>query len=85
MESIARNEYIHKEERDPVRCSLFYMALKKKSVVVGLWRLDNAHPEKAMMMKFLANDFTQERWKSAALKNAYALLGKQRFRIINLQ
>jgi hypothetical protein len=31
------------------------------------------------MIRFLGNDFTQERWKSAALKNAYALLGKQRF------
>lgn len=29
-------------------------------------------------MKFLANDFTIPRWKTAALKNAYALLGRQR-------
>jgi hypothetical protein len=32
------------------------------------------------MLKFLSNDFTQERWKGAALKNAYALLSKQRYR-----
>ena len=31
------------------------------------------------MLKFLSNDFEQERWKRAALKNAYALLAKQRF------
>lgn len=31
------------------------------------------------MMKFFANDFTQDRWRKAALKNAFALLSKQRF------
>ena len=31
------------------------------------------------MTQFFSNDFSQERWKKAALKNAFALLGKQRF------
>lgn len=31
------------------------------------------------MSKFFARDFTQDRWRKAALKNAYSLLGKQRF------
>ena len=31
------------------------------------------------MAAFFSNDFTQERWKKAALKNAFALLAKQRF------
>ena len=31
------------------------------------------------MAKFFCNDFTQERWRKAALKNAFALLSKQRF------
>ncbi len=31
------------------------------------------------MLKFLSNDFSEHRWKTAALKNAYALLGKRRF------
>lgn len=31
------------------------------------------------MTQFFANDFTEDRWRKAALKNAYALLGKQRF------
>lgn len=38
-----------------------------------------AHPEQPNMVKFLANDFEMDRWKTAALKNAYALLGKQRY------
>ena len=31
------------------------------------------------MSQFFGHDFTEERWRKAALKNAYALLGKQRF------
>jgi len=31
------------------------------------------------MQKFFKNDFTEDRWRKAALKNAYALLGLQRF------
>lgn len=31
------------------------------------------------MTQFFSNDFSQERWRKAALKNAFALLGKQRF------
>lgn len=30
-------------------------------------------------MDFFKNDFTEDRWRKAALKNAYDLLGKQRF------
>ena len=31
------------------------------------------------MSQFFARDFKQDRWRKAALKNAYSLLGKQRF------
>jgi len=31
------------------------------------------------MLKFLSNDFSEPRWRTAALKNAYVLLSKQRF------
>ncbi|KAH7334362.1 RAVE protein 1 C terminal-domain-containing protein [Rhizoctonia solani] len=37
------------------------------------------HKDYALMVKFLSNDFTVPRWRTAALKNAFALLGKQRF------
>jgi len=67
------------EDKNPIDCSLFYLALRKKNVLLGLWKLATTHPEQAAMLKFLVNDFTQERWKSAALKNAFALLGKQRY------
>ncbi len=65
--------------KDPIACSLFYLALKKKNVLLGLWKLAASHHEQPMMKKFLENNFDQERWQNAAMKNAFALLGKQRF------
>lgn len=32
-----------------------------------------------LIVQFFANDFTEDRWRKAALKNAFVLLGKQRF------
>ncbi|KAF8913010.1 RAVE protein 1 C terminal-domain-containing protein [Gymnopilus junonius] len=79
LEVIARNEYMAGENRDPTACSLFYFALGKHKLVHGLWRQAAWHKEQAAMLKFLGNDFSQHRWRTAALKNAFALLGKQRF------
>lgn len=31
------------------------------------------------MFDFFREDFTQEKWKKAALKNAFSLMSKQRF------
>lgn len=79
MEIIARNTFMAQEDRDPTGCSLIFFALGKKKVVHGLWKQAPGHKEQNMMLKFLGNDFTQDRWKTAALKNAYALLSKNRY------
>jgi len=79
MEVIARTEYMVGDSRDPVASSLFYFALGKHKLVQGLWRQAAWHKEQAVMLQFMSNDFTQPRWRTAALKNAYALLGKRRF------
>ena len=79
MEVIARTEYMAGDSRDPVACSLFYFALGKHKLVQGLWRQAAWHKEQAVMLQFMSNDFTQPRWRTAALKNAYALLSKRRF------
>ncbi|TFK56949.1 hypothetical protein OE88DRAFT_1743465 [Heliocybe sulcata] len=79
MEVIARNQYLAGDNRDPTACSLFYFALGKVKLVHGLWRTAAWHPEQGLMLKFLSNDFNQPRWRTAALKNGYALLAKQRF------
>lgn len=77
VENVARNEF--GDTRDPSgRVSVLYLAIKKKQVLVGLWRTIS-HPEKEKVLKFMNNDFTEQRWKSAALKNAFVLLGRHRF------
>lgn len=79
MEVIARNEYMAGDNRDPTACSLFYFALGKAKLVHGLWRQAAWHKEQGAMLKFLSNNFNEPRWRTAALKNAYALLSKRRF------
>lgn len=79
MEVIARNQYMAGDNRDPTQCSLFYFALGKVKLVQGLWRQAAWHKEQSVMLKFLNNDFSQPRWRTAALKNAFALLSKRRF------
>lgn len=77
IETVARNEF--GSERDPSgRVAVLYMAIKKKQVLVGLWRTVS-HPEREKMLKFLSNDFTESRWQSAAQKNAFVLLSKHRY------
>ncbi|CAI5758388.1 unnamed protein product [Candida verbasci] len=77
MEDVAKNEF--SKARDPQGLiSLLYLALKKKQILITLWRTSTSS-EKTKMLKFLSNDFTQPRWKSAALKNAFVLLGKHRY------
>lgn len=79
LEVVARNEYTKTEERNPIDCTLYYLALGKKSILQGLWRIAHWHREQAATQRLLANDFKESRWKTSALKNAYALLGKRRF------
>ncbi|XP_074476343.1 dmX-like protein 2 isoform X7 [Sebastes fasciatus] len=62
-------------QNDPLDAALFFLAMKKKAVLWGLFR--SQHDEK--MTKFFKNNFTEDRWRKAALKNAFSLLGKQRF------
>ncbi|KAI0721213.1 RAVE protein 1 C terminal-domain-containing protein [Cerioporus squamosus] len=79
MEVVARNEYMAGDNRDPTACSLFYFALGKVKLVHGLWRQAAWHKEQQVMLKFLNNNFNEPRWRTAAQKNAFALLSKRRF------
>lgn len=73
VERLAKAAYQHKQ--DPMDAAIYYMAMKKKNLLWGLYR--SQRDEK--MTTFFSNNFAEERWRKAALKNAYALLGKQRF------
>ncbi|KAJ1894781.1 regulator of (H+)-ATPase in vacuolar membrane, partial [Coemansia sp. IMI 209127] len=75
---MARNIFIA-ENRDPTKCAIFYLALKKQRLLHGLWRTAHNHPERNKMLAFLSHDFSEARWRTAAAKNAYVLLSKQRY------
>ncbi|KAK7416511.1 regulator of (H+)-ATPase in vacuolar membrane [Neonectria magnoliae] len=79
FELIARNEYTKSEVKNPVECSLYYLALRKKAVLQGLWRMANWNREQGATQRLLANNFEDPKWRTTALKNAYALLSKRRF------
>ena len=73
MERLAKTAF--QKRQDPLDAAIFYLAMKKKSLVWGLYR--SVKDER--MTNFFQNNFAEERWRKAALKNAFALLGKQRF------
>ncbi|XP_060840547.1 dmX-like protein 2 isoform X2 [Rhopalosiphum padi] len=73
IEKIAKAAY--QTNQDPLDAAIFYLAMKKKSLVWGLFR--SKRDER--MTQFFSNNFAEDRWRKAALKNAFALLGKQRF------
>ncbi|ERE84944.1 dmX-like protein 1 [Cricetulus griseus] len=60
---------------DPLDAAIFYLAMKKKAVIWGLYRAQ----KDTKMTQFFGHNFEEERWRKAALKNAFSLLGKQRF------
>ncbi|KAJ1993515.1 regulator of (H+)-ATPase in vacuolar membrane [Coemansia umbellata] len=78
VEKMARNIFVA-DGRDPTKCAIFYLALKKQRLLHGLWRTANSHPDQSKMLAFLFHDFSEARWKTAAAKNAYVLLSKQRY------
>ncbi|XP_004639054.1 dmX-like protein 2 isoform X2 [Octodon degus] len=73
IEKVAKASF--QRNNDALDAALFYLSMKKKAVVWGLFR--SQHDEK--MTSFFSHNFSEERWRKAALKNAFALLGKQRF------
>jgi len=79
VEIMAKNQFNNADPKDPIACSLFYLALQKRKVLGGLWKMATNHPDQQKMSQFYSNDFDQPRWQQAALKNAYVLLGRQKF------
>lgn len=73
IEKVAKTAF--QEHKDPLDAAIYYLAMKKKSVVWGLFR----SRRNERMTQFFSNNFSEDRWRKAALKNAFALLGKQRF------
>ncbi|KAK2837802.1 hypothetical protein Q5P01_015014 [Channa striata] len=73
IERVAKASF--QRSNDPLDAAIFYLAMKKKAVVWGLYRSQ----KNVKMTEFFRNNFSEDRWRKAALKNAFSLLGKQRF------
>ncbi|XP_055517092.1 dmX-like protein 2 isoform X3 [Leucoraja erinacea] len=73
IEKVAKAAF--QRNNEALDAALFYLAIKKKAVLWGLFRsqLDKK------MTEFFKHNFIEDRWRKAALKNAFSLLGKQRF------
>ncbi|XP_078252424.1 dmX-like protein 1 isoform X2 [Rhinoraja longicauda] len=73
IEKVAKAAF--QRNNDPLDGAIFYLAMKKKAVLWGLFR----SRQDRKMTEFFGKNFNDDRWRKAALKNAFALLGKQRF------
>ncbi|XP_053150335.1 dmX-like protein 1 isoform X3 [Hemicordylus capensis] len=73
IEKVAKAAF--QRSNDPLDAAIFYLAMKKKAVIWGLYR----SLKETKMTQFFGQNFAEDRWRKAALKNAFALLGKQRF------
>uniref|UniRef100_A0A8C6VBG8 Dmx like 1 n=1 Tax=Naja naja TaxID=35670 RepID=A0A8C6VBG8_NAJNA len=73
IEKVAKAAF--QRNNDPLDAAIFYLAMKKKTVIWGLYR----SLKDTKMTQFFGNNFSEDRWRKAALKNAFSLLGKQRF------
>ena len=79
FEALAQSAYRAASPPDPINASLYFLAMHKKPTLLALWRMATWHKEQRATMNFLRRDFTQPENKTAARKNAYALMGKKRF------
>ncbi|TDH68462.1 hypothetical protein CCR75_004164 [Bremia lactucae] len=57
---------------------LLYVALGKKKMLSALANMTQSESNKTLA-SFLVNDFSENRWSNAAIRNAYSLLSKKRY------
>lgn len=75
MEKAAQTEYA--STRDPFHVALFYVLLGKTKLLASLFKMAN----ESRISELLSNDFSDPRWKNAAIKNAYVLKAKRRYEL----
>ncbi|KNE66014.1 hypothetical protein AMAG_10291 [Allomyces macrogynus ATCC 38327] len=78
VEIIARHQW--RKAQNPHDCFLFYLMLGKKKLMYTLWKQANGHAEQQLMTNFLGQE-ANDKWRKSALKNAFVLLGKQRYEL----
>ncbi|OWZ14478.1 hypothetical protein PHMEG_00012044 [Phytophthora megakarya] len=74
-EKVAQAEYA--ANRDPFAVAVFYVLLGKTRLLASLFKMAN----ESRISELLSNNFSDLRWKNAAIKNAYVLKTKQRYEL----
>lgn len=69
-------EFMFEDDRDPTTCAIFYLAMRKKRLWQNMWKMAAHHLEQPAMVKFLADDFGEPRWRAAALKKCFRFGGQ---------
>lgn len=74
IEAVVRNDY--RKNRDPQTVTLWYLALNKRNILLGLYKVN---PELKKIYDFMARDFSDEKNRVAALKNGFELRKQRRY------
>lgn len=74
VENVARSTF--RATKDAKSVLLWYLALNKKAILVGLLKSDTDNQK---IYEFIRNDFSTERWQVAAQKNAFELRKQRKY------
>lgn len=78
-EEIGQN--IFRESRDIMDCAIFFLIARKRSTLQNLAATDQSETGKTFFKFLTSHDFSSERGRRAAEKNAFSLLRKNRHRV----
>ena len=73
VERCAKSEFARTKNADD--CALLFIIVDRVKVLAGLYKAT----QNTRLYEFMCRDFTEQRHREAALKNAYALLSKHRY------
>lgn len=74
-QDLATQHYLVK--KDPADVALWYLLIGKKSALAALFKVNRDDKKH----EFLSNDFSQEKWKNAAVTNAYSLMQRHQYQM----
>ena len=76
IEAVAKAQFA--VNKNPNDCFLFYLALGKKSVLLGLMRQNSKYEA---VFQFMSQDFEEQENRTAASKNAFRALTKRKYEL----
>jgi len=79
IEQVAKTEFQKSKEQDANKVgevAIWYIMLKKRNVLSNLYQKTNKGQK---VYEFLSHDFAEDRWKKAAVRNAYQLFSQKKY------